>query len=441
VGKPAAAYLTPPGNLTLEKSPEVTMTHRVCASPVALEVQRRILAVLVASQVFSGIGVVAGLTGGALLMQQMLGSTTFAGLAGALYTGGSALAAVAVSRISQARGRRPGLAAGYLVGALGSGGVVGAMVVSSPTLLFASLFVYGAGTAANLQARYAGADLAAAAHRGRAVSTVLVATTLGGVVGPVLSGPSGQLAEYYGIPHLAGPFLLALTAYIAAALILTIWLRPDPLTLARVIDRAKLPNPAQETDVGPLATLAKVRRSSLVLGVSTMILAHFVMIAVSTITPLEMHNHGHGAGAVGLVISIHVALMYLPSPVTGWLVDRIGSHMVAAMTGVTFLAAGVAAALAPSASVAMLTLALSLVGLAWNFGLVSGTALITETIPLETRARTQGMVDLSIAMAGATGGLTAGMTVGLAGFPAFSLVGGLIAFALTPAILLTARIS
>lgn len=175
--------------------------------------QRRTLFVLVAAQALSGAGLAAGVTVGALLARDMLGSTGFAGLPSALGTAGSALAAVAVGRISQAHGRRPGLVAGYLTGAIGSVGVIVAAAADSAALLFVALFVYGAGTSTNLQARYAGADLAAPAHRARAVSTVLVATTLGGVVGPNLTAPTSYLAHALGLPHLAGPFLLAAVAY------------------------------------------------------------------------------------------------------------------------------------------------------------------------------------------------------------------------------------
>ena len=121
--------------------------------------QKRTLAVLVIAQVFSGAGLAAGITVGALLAQDMLGATSLAGLPSALFTIGSAAAAVSVGRISHRAGRRAGLALGYLAGAVGSLGVVLAAVLDNVPLLFASLFVYGAGTATNLQARYAGADL------------------------------------------------------------------------------------------------------------------------------------------------------------------------------------------------------------------------------------------------------------------------------------------
>ncbi|WP_030421433.1 MFS transporter [Streptomyces sp. SCSIO 75703] len=404
--------------------------------PDAEQAQRRVLRVLVASQVLSGAGLAAGVTVGALLAQDMLGSTSLAGLPSALFTAGSALTAIAVGRLSQARGRRPGLAAGYLTGAVGSAGVITAAVLDAPVLLFVALFVYGAGTATNLQARYAGADLAAPGHRARAVSTVLVATTLGGVAGPNLAAPTGALAERLGIPGLAGPFLLSGAAYALAALVLLRRLRPDPLLLARALaERAR--TTADPADPGT-ATAAEEGRGGVVLGTLVMVLTQLVMVAVMTMTPVHMHDHGHGTTASGLVIALHIGAMYLPSPLTGRLVDRFGRLTVAGASGVTLLASGVLAALAPGGSVPLLALALALLGLGWNLGLVSGTAIITDAVPLATRAKTQGLVDVSIALAGATGGMASGLVVAAAGYPVLALTGGVLSLALLPAVAVTA---
>nr|WSX50101.1 MFS transporter [Streptomyces sp. NBC_00974] len=399
--------------------------------PDTARAQHRILRVLVASQILSGAGLAAGVTVGALLAQQMLGSTSLAGLPSALFTAGSALAAVAVGRISQARGRRPGLAAGYLAGAIGSAGVITAATLDNPALLFVALFVYGAGTATNLQARYAGADLAEPDRRARAVSTVLVATTAGGVAGPALAAPTGDLAHALGIPTLAGPFLLSGAAYALAALVLALRLRPDPLLLARTIAAAE---PAHATDDTRTPGRTRDGRRSLVLGAVVMSLTQFVMVAIMTMTPVHMHDTGHGTAASGLVIAVHIGAMYLPSPLTGRLVDRYGGMKVAAASGVTLLVAGVLAATAPGDCVALLALALALLGLGWNFGLVAGTAITTDSVPLATRAKTQGLVDVSIAIAGAAGGLASGLMVAAAGYPALALTGGLLALALVSAV-------
>lgn len=392
------------------------------------QAQRRVLTVLVSAQILSGAGLAAGITVGALLAQDMLGSTSLAGLPSALFTAGSALAAIAVGRLSQARGRRPGLAAGYLTGAIGSLGVIAAAVADNPVLLFVALFVYGAGTATNLQARYAGADLATASHRGRAVSTVLVATTLGGVVGPNLAAPTGSLAKALGVPYLAGPFLLAVLAYALAALVLAVWLRPDPLLLARELGATEPVDMPESTDT----PLADSSGKGIAAGGFVMAVTQLVMVAIMTMTPVHLLHHGHGTAAAGLVIAIHVGAMYLPSPLTGWLVDRYGRLPVAATSGLTLLAAGVLAAVAPGNSIALLALALALLGLGWNLGLVAGTAIITDTVPLATRAKTQGAVDVSIAIAGATGGMGSGLIVAAASYPALALSGGLLALAVVP---------
>ncbi|MGD9987306.1 MFS transporter [Pseudonocardia sp.] len=392
--------------------------------------QRRILRVLVAAQILSGAGLAAGITVGALLAQDMLDTTGLAGLPTALFTVGSAAAAAGVGRLSDRAGRRAGLTWGYAVGALGCVGVVIAAVIGNVPLLFASFLVYGAGTATNLQARYAGADLAEPARRGRAVSAVLVATTLGGVLGPNLVAPMGTLAGAWGIPPLAGPFLLAGAAYAVAALVLGLLLRPDPLLRAR-----ELAVPAAAVE----AAAPEARKGGVVLGASVMILTQLVMVAIMTMTPIHMAAHGHGLGAAGLVIAIHVAAMFLPSPISGRLVDRVGAVPVAVASGVTLLAAGVLAAVAPGESLVVLTIALALLGVGWNLGLVSGTAIITDAVPLERRATTQGTVDVGIAISGSGAGLASGLVVAAAGFPALALAGAAFALAIVPIVALTGR--
>jgi MFS family permease len=391
--------------------------------------QRRTLRVLLASQVLAGAGLAAGVTVGALLAEDMLNSTGLSGLPAALLTLGSAGAAAGVGRLSQRWGRRPGLATGYTVGAVGGAGVVLAAAVGSVPLLLVSLLLYGSGTATNLQARYAGADLAAPERRGRAVSRVLVATTLGAVAGPNLVEPMGSVAAALGIPELAGPFLLATAAYALAGVVVSLELRPDPLLTARAI--------ADEAATGAPSPVAATNTVLLRLGATAMIVTQLVMVALMTMTPVHMRNHGHGLGAAGLVISLHIAAMFLPSPLTGVLVDRLGRRPLIAAAGGTLLTAGLVAATAPPDSVVLLAIALILLGLGWNLGLVAGTALLTDAVPLQHRARTQGTVDLGVALAGATGGIGSGLVVAATSFAALGLAGGLVALALVPSLLIS----
>ncbi|WP_263170394.1 MFS transporter [Streptomyces sp. SCSIO ZS0520] len=465
---------------------------RPAAAPAEPPEQRRILLVLAVAQLLSGAGVAAGITVGALLADEMLGSARLAGVPAALFTGGAALGALGIGRLSQHRGRRPGLTAGYAVAALGSLAVVLATAVDSVALLFGALLVYGAGTATTLQARYAGADLASPARRGRAVSTVLFATTLGAVTGPNLLQATGNAAVHWGLARLSGPFLLATVAYTAAALTLALALRPDPLLRARQLaardaelgadadadadadaaPEAEKPGPPpevrerterkaekpgrppeareraqQQADLGTLGGRRVALGGSwgarggrrLAAGACVMVLTQLVMIAVMTMTPVHMSHHGHGGGATGLVIALHVGAMYLPSPLTGRLIDRLGPARVAAACGPVFLAAGGVAAFAPAHRTAGLALALVLLGLGWNLGLVSGTALVTEAAPLDRRAAVQGTMDTAIAVSGAAGGLLSGLLVSATGFGTLALGGALLALACLPIARVLAR--
>ncbi|MER7986671.1 MFS transporter [Streptomyces noursei] len=403
---------------------------------------RRPLAVLVFSQVLSGAGLAAGITVGALLAEDMLGSTGLAGVPSALFTAGAAAGAAGIGRLSQRRGRRAGLVLGYGAGVLGSLGVVAAAALGSVLLLFPSLLVYGAGTATNLMARYAGAELAPPERRGRAVSTVLFATTLGAVAGPNLVTATGDLALAWGVPRLAGPFLLAAAAFGAAAMVLAVLLRPEPPPRPAA-PAATAPGPDAPPDDRAAAPSAPGPtggpRRGLLAGTAVMLLTQLVMIALMTMTPVHLRAHGHDAQAAGLVIALHVGAMFLPSPLTGRWVDRAGPQLVAAASGVTLLAAGLLAMLAPPHSVAGLAVALVLLGLGWNFGLVSGTAWVTEALPPARRAASQGLVDVGIALAGATGGIASGPVLAAGGFPVLALVCGVLAAAVVPVAALGTR--
>lgn len=398
--------------------------------------QRRTLQVLVAAQILSGAGLAAGITVGALLAKDMLGSTSLSGLPAMLFTVGAAASAVVIGRVSHLHGRRFGLAGGYFVGALGALGVVLAAAISSVPLLFVSLVTYGGGSAANLQARYAGADLAAPKRRARAVSIVLLATTVGAVAGPNLSNAMNHVAQSWGIPGLAGPFVLAGGAYAVAAAVLWIALRPDPLLVARE-------HAAHRQSIGDTSHHVhgddEGSRSHVALGATVMVTAQIVMIAVMTMAPIYMAAHDHSLSATGAVIGAHVAAMYLPSPLSGWLVDRYGPRPVAALSAVVFLACGIVVAAAPPDSVLGVMSALILLGLGWSLGLISGTAMVTAGAPAATRAKVQGNVDFLIALAGAMGGALSGIVVAYAGYPALALGGGLLALLLIPVVVRRAR--
>ena len=393
---------------------------------------KKTLRILMFSQIFGGAGLGAGVTVGALLAQDMLGTENAAGIPTALFTLGSAGAALLIGRSSQRFGRRAGLAGGFLAGGIGAIGVIIAALTNNIALLFLSLLIYGAGTASNLQARYAGTDLATDKQRATAASMAMVSTTLGAVVAPNLVNTMGEFANSISVPTLAGPFILSGAAFIIAGLLILFFLRPDPLVVSTAIASAqKNVNTETETNLKS----ANINKKGVVVGAVIMILTQFVMAAIMTMTPVHMGHHGHGLQEVGVVIGFHIAAMYLPSPLTGILVDKLGRTTMAVASGVTLLASGLVAAFAPVGSMPLLTLALVLLGLGWNFGLISGTALIIDSTHPSVRAKTQGSVDVLFALSGAAGGGLSGMVVAHSSYASLSLSGAILSLVLIPVVI------
>ncbi|MCD1257615.1 MFS transporter [Paenibacillus athensensis] len=418
-----------------ESGTPVNRFQRYTDSPeLQKRLYKRTLWIVVMSQIFGGAGLAAGVTVGALLAQEMLGSESFTGVPAALLTLGSAGAAWLVGRLTQRAGRRLGLATGFLTGGLGALGIIAAALSSNVTLLFVSLLVYGAGAATNLQARYAGADLAQPNQRAKAISMAMVSTTLGAVAGPNTVAATGSLAAALGIPALAGPFILAAAAYLLAGVVFVLFLRPDPYLVARAIFEARqavqpaagsAPEPAPRTSGS----------SGLLVGATVMVLTQIVMIAIMTMTPIHMKHHGHSLAEVGFVIGVHIGSMYLPSLVTGVLIDKIGRKTMSIASGGVLLLAGVTAAAAPPDSMPVLVIALSLLGIGWNLGLISGTAIIVDATTPATRAKTQGTIDVLVALAGAAGGAFSGMVVAQTSYAMLSLAGGGLSLLLIPVVI------
>ncbi|PAK41250.1 MFS transporter [Peribacillus simplex] len=402
----------------------------ISSSEKQQQLYKRTLMVVVISQIFGGAGLAAGITVGALLAQQMLGTDAFAGLPSGLFTLGSAGAALIVGRLSQRFGRRSGLAAGFLAGGIGAIGVIISALTNSIPLLFISLLIYGAGSATNLQARYAGTDLANSTQRAKAISMAMVSTTFGAVAGPNLVDAMGEFAISMGIPALAGPFILAAAAYILAGLVLLILLRPDPFIVAKAISDAK--RTTSNSLLEENSNLLSINRRGIFAGASVMVLTQFVMTAIMTMTPIHMGHHGHGLNEVGLVIGFHIGAMFLPSLVTGFLVDKIGRGVMAIASAITLLASGILAAMGPADSIVVLIAALALLGLGWNFGLISGTAILVDSTPPSTRAKTQGSVDVLIALSGALGGGLSGMVVAHSSYATLSIAGAVLSLLLIP---------
>ncbi|WP_082594031.1 MFS transporter [Phycicoccus sp. Soil802] len=380
-------------------------------------VQRQTVSTLIVTQVLVGVGVSAGAGVGALLAEDVGGSADLAGLGGTFQVLGGALIAIPMAHVMAARGRRWGLLLGYALGITGAVTMIVAGAIRNFPLLLAGAALFGGSNAANSQARYAAADLADEAHRGRDLSTVVWATTIGAVFGPNLAGPGEPIAEWLGIPPLTGPYVFSLLGLVLGAAVLFLMLRPDPLLLARERAAAVATEPLERQHgsiVRGWRTL--LAHPGALLGLVTMALGHTVMVSVMVMTPLHMHHGGASLRVIGLVISIHVLGMFAFSPLTGLAVDRWGGRSCGLAGAMILVVASVLAAQAPIGWSAGLAIGLFLLGLGWSFTLVSGSTLVVKSVPLAERAGAQGAADLVMGLAAGGGGALAGVVVGQLGY-------------------------
>jgi MFS family permease len=392
---------------------------------MSASLQRRTLTALFLTQIVGGTGSALGGAVAALLAAD-LGGVGISGLAQSAAVVGAALFAVPATAMVHRDGRRPSLAACYATAAAGAIFIVAAALRHALPLLFAGTFLLGGSTAATYQARYAAVDLAPPALRGRHLSLIVWATTVGAVIGPSLAGPAGTLLGTHGIPTLAGPFLFASLLFVLAAFLLLALLRPDPAVVARRAQAEAGPGAAPLRGAGLKEAARMVGAEPAArLGVITMALGHVVMVGVMTMTPVHIRAAGrdavHTLDIVGLVLSAHVAGMFALAPVFGWLTDRLGRRAVIALgTGLLLTACAVAgtAGQAPR----QLAAGLLILGLGWSATLVSGSTLLSDAIPTERRASAQGLADLVMGLAGASAGALSGVIVGTWGYPTLTLL-------------------
>ncbi|MCX5390029.1 MFS transporter [Streptomyces sp. NBC_00094] len=376
--------------------------------------RRRIQGVLIATQILGGLGIAIGVALAAVLAKDVSGTEALSGLASTATVAGPALLAMPLASLMATRGRRAGLVLAYLLGALGAVVVVVGAVVDSFPLLLVGLVGFGAGSSANLAARFAAADLAEPDHRARAISTVVWATTIGAVLGPNIAAPAGKSVSGLGIPATAGPFVWAAGVFVVSAVVVALLLRPDPLLTARALTD---PGAGEKPESRSLrAGMRAVRESSQAqLALVTVAASHTAMVSIMSMTPVALSHHGAGIQLIGLVISGHIAGMYAFSPVMGWLSDRLGRLSVIGLA-VGLLAVAALIAGTAGASHTQTAVGLFVLGLGWSAGLVSGSALLTDSVPQAARAAVQGLSDFVMNTAAGLGGLAAGLIVSQAGY-------------------------
>jgi MFS family permease len=371
------------------------------------QVQRKVVKTLAGAQVLSGIGTAGTVAAGSLLVASISNSETLAGLAQTSAVLGAAALALPLARITAKGGRRAALSIGYFTGFIGSVFAIWGGSSRNLTLMLIGTFLVGAASAAGYQARFAAIDLATDQTRAKQLSFVVWASTIGAVAGPNLMQPAGNFAENIGLPRLVGPYLISAITLATAAIVIALFLKPDPFLLANK-------NISIEIKKGSTkAALSHIYRNPKALfAISAIAIGHIAMVSVMVMTPVHMAHVDVNLTVIGLVISVHVLGMYAFSPIVGWLSDRLGRIRVIQLGLAILLLSALISGFAQASDAYTLGVGLFLLGLGWSCTLIAGSALLSESVEATFKASSQGASDLVMNLAGAGGGAIAGVIIG-----------------------------
>lgn len=360
---------------------------------------------------FGYAGFVAVVAVTALLASEMV-SDRIAGIPAAAATIGTALAAAPLALRSKRLGRRRGILLGYVVGLVGCllafvGGHLGMF-----WLFVVAMAVVGVGNTSNLQNRFAAADLADDDKRARSIAMVVWVGTIGAVVGSPSALWANRVGRGIGVSEWAAPLLLGAVGFAVAGLVVARFLRPDPLELAGGVD----PDALGENPISGAGLSIRLIWPNLParLAILAMAVSQMAMVAVMTMTPLHMKDHGH-AELSTVVIAVHVLGMFGLSPLIGRWADRVG-RVRAVQAGAVVLGVGTVSAVVAGYVPALVFIGLFLLGLGWSVALISGSALLTESVEQSLRVRAQGLADVLMALLGAVAAFSSGFVKDIVGY-------------------------
>ena len=389
-------------------------------------IQKKTLRTLVSGQIIAAASLASAVTVGAFVVQDILGAeTAWSGIASATVTIGTAFMAQLLSLVMTRKGRRIGLQYGYIaafVGGIIAG--IGAETSQLAVFLF-GLFLFGNGQAANLLSRYAATDLADVNTRASAMSRILFASTFGAVFGPILVVPAERVGESaFGWQQYTGPWIFSACFFVFAAVNVMVRLRPDPLEVSGGLKSQNV------AGVQPpkfrIAMQTIFQSPSAKIAIFAMVVSQVTMVAVMTMTPVHLKAHGHESVSP-FVISLHIAGMYAFSPWVGKYCDRKGRYLAIAVGSILLILATVFAALAGESAL-LLFPALWLLGVGWSFGLIGGSNLLVDSIPIESRVHIQGTADFLMSLCGGIAGFSSGFIRRAVGFHMLSNIACVLAF-------------
>ena len=308
----------------------------------------------------------------------------------ALMIVGTAMTTIPASLLMRRMGRKFGFIFAACYAAFG--GLLAALAIVNDGfwLLCVATFLVGSHNAFVQQYRFAVAESVPKERLGRSLSVLMLAGVVAAYIGPKLAT---ELQGAVSVHLYAGSFLGLTGLMIAAAGVLTFYVPNTPV------------GATQGGDGRPLLEIAK--QPNFQLALASAVAAWSIMSLLMTATPVAMHEvDGFNMPDTAFVIQSHIMAMFLPSLVTGVLIDRFGAPTMI-FCGAVILAACLIVGYTDHQLIHYWW-SLVLLGIGWNFMQLGGTALLTTTYQPSEQFKVQAFNDFTVFALQAVAALSSG---------------------------------
>ena len=364
----------------------------------------RNLWLLTLSQVFGFSAATVNVFLGGIIGSQLISIKTLSTLPLALFIIGTASATIFASYIMSKFGRKFGFISASIASSLSS--LLAAYSISIESFLFycISCFLTGMGLAFVAQYRFAASESVEKEKIPKANSMILLAGIVSAFIGPNIANLTKNLIfdKLYVGSYISLACLVILPAII--------------LTFLKNVNESEEKKSFQGRSYKEL-----ILQPRFLQAVVATAFAYAIMSLLMTATPISMHIYGKfSLDEIKIVIQWHIVGMFLPSLITGRLIQKYG-HSIIMYFGVTFFAICIFVSYLDQTFINYV-IALTFLGFGWNFLFVSGTSLLVISYRSEEKYKAQGYNDFTVFSTQAVAALSAGFFLNITSWQTLNLL-------------------
>ena len=364
----------------------------------------RNLWLLTLSQVFGFTTAIVNVFLSGIIGSQLVSIKALATLPPTLFIIGTAICTVFASYIMSKFGRKFGFISASIASSLSSLLAAYSISIENFVLFCISCLLMGVGMAFVHQYRFAASESVDKENIPKAVSIILLAGILSAFIGPNIANLSKDLIfdQLY-----VGSYLALACLNILPAILLAFF---------KNIDKSKENRSFKGRSYKELISQPRFLQA-----IVASAFAYAIMAFLMTATPISMHiNEKFSLNETGIVLQWHIVGMFLPSLITGRLIQKYG-HNIIMYCGISFFLISFLIGYFDQVFLNYL-ISLIFLGMGWNFLFISGTSLLVITYRSEEKYKAQGFNDLAVFSTQALGALLAGFLLNITSWQTINLM-------------------